>query len=202
MSLRLIDLMCERHRALILDARTWPADNPPGGICALRFPCPDCGSGEPDLLPGLSLRRETVVHEAGHAVAYLAQGATVRHAQVALHDPHGYVEFAMPMEWKQGHRHVTAVLAGQAASRHWLDGMGMLDDAALVEVVYSSQADTASLGEAGIQADSIATALVAADALVTEHWPAIERVADALLARGRLDGAEIAALAGVGCVSS
>lgn len=67
------DVVCDRHRAVIVASRMWPDD--------YQF-CPDCRRlataaphGEIPLLPHLDTSRCVAVHEAGHAVAYILLGS-------------------------------------------------------------------------------------------------------------------------------
>jgi hypothetical protein len=76
----------------------------------------------------------------------------------------------------------------------------LLNDAAEVDVAMSSRSDTACIRDNASGSGAMVEARVAADDLISDCWTSIERVADMLLARGRLSGDEIADLAGLaGC---
>lgn len=209
-TLRLIDLMCERHRRLVLDTRLWPAGYIPGNHRPGNNSCDDCavvgalmpsGRMGPNL-PGVDIVEEASVHEAGHAVAYLAHGVLVEFAALEPGDAPGstgHVSLDLPGRWYSTTPHLIGLWAGQAASLWWLESMRGLDDAAKIDLVATSVSDTAMLFEHAPRHQDIAVARGRADDLVRRHWSSIERVADALLARGRLTGDEIAVLAGMTC---
>jgi hypothetical protein len=90
-------------------------------------------------------------------------------------------------------------LAGEAADRR----LGAeLDDRQRIEINLDRQQVAQILGVMNIDHPTFGAtqerAEREADALVREHWPAIERVAGALLERGRLEGADVEALTGGG----
>lgn len=123
MTLRLIDLMCDRHRTLILDTRMWPFGRDEHG-------CMLCDTGEHhDVFPGIDVATEMAIHEAGHAIAYLHDGIHVTEASgtgngrfAAYTNTEGHDQGTLPG--------LTGLWAGPAAVRVWLNGQGMLDAAA------------------------------------------------------------------------
>lgn len=189
--LRLIDLVCDRHREQILATRVWPAGHVLGGpdgcaSCAALFPP---GATRFAALPDLDNRTVLAVHEAGHAVIHTALGTAVDFAEVG--GERGTVK-----TMKIGHR-VEAVLAGAAAVQMLADRNGLTAQADLLDVTWTAQHDFQDLLDHSVSVSSIGIFLDDAACFVEAHWTAIERVADGLLRRGRLDGDEIAGLAGL-----
>lgn len=179
---RLIDVTCGPHRQQILDSRVWPrqADT-----------CRECShyNTRIRLLPDRDMMRCISVHETGHAVAYLALGCPVD-AVTLRPDGTGSVEFRFIRPQPIG------VWAGTAALRAMLllsDGPPDLAD--LFDVIATgavgASSDAEQLHSMAGSGDDITAARDAADRLVAEHWEAIDRAADLLLARGRLSGDEI-----------
>ncbi len=191
MSVRLIELMCDRHVILIAATRIWPCD-----LAGDMSNCRDCGKDAPPgmhritVLPAIDPRTTLAVHEAGHAVVHLAQGTPVDAAE--LGDERGHVEIGGDgTQWAEG------TMAGAAAAKVRADRHGLTARAHLVDIAWSAREDFKILHDHGLSMVDINDALTLADDLVAIHWPAIERVADALLAAGRLSGAEVAAIAGL-----
>lgn len=193
MTARLIDLLCGRHRSFILDTRLWPADCPINGTFGAYLDCRDCDNAR---IPGhlFDDAEKAAVHEAGHAVMYVAAGADVEYAVLnpGQRDS-GQVRFSGSLSRDE---FLTGTWGGVAATLHWADRMLMLDDAAVVDLVVCGYGDlqfaldhVSDFG--GRDADR-------AYEQVGRHWDAVECVADALLAAGRLSGSEIAGLAGIG----
>jgi hypothetical protein len=183
---RLIDLLCDRHRQLVLDARTWATSD-----C---FHCAKADSSEVAIFPGVDSREEMAVHEAGHAYAYLRVGIQVECVDLGGNERFAAYTNAFGHD-QSGLAGLTGLWAGPAATRVWLDRLGLLDDAASVDIAMSSRTDTRVVIEKARDHGLIAEACDLADRLMDRHFAAIERVADALLVRGRLSGEEIAALA-------
>lgn len=188
---RLIDLMCARHRDQVLETMLWAGDTADCYSCTNRSAVA--------LLPHLDQQRCIAVHEAGHAVAYLIVGERVIGAY--LHpDGRGGVNFVARQPQP------AAVWAGPSALRHMLALSGPVSDTDLVDVAATggvgANSDAVQLRAMAGQGIDITAARDAADTLVADHWDAIDRVAGALLDRGRLAGAEVAAVAGldVGCL--
>ncbi len=205
MSFRLIDIMCDDHRTTILTTRIWPRDyrsHKPG-----IEPCHACnevGARFPyeyaDMQPGLDRREAAAFHEAGHVVAALAAGwapiylsmspsgraGSTAHYQVDCLDYH-----------VGSFGHAVMALAGGSAVWRWMRQQGCRSDAYLVDAVSTGLSDVEEMFERGWSVADLAGCVRDADGLVDRHWPAIERVAAEALSRGRLDGAEIAAIAGI-----
>ncbi|GAA0529410.1 hypothetical protein GCM10010172_07610 [Paractinoplanes ferrugineus] len=92
-----------------------------------------------------------------------------------------------------------ALMAGAAAVERWATRWAYpLDDADRVDVASGACSDFEVAWTCGLSVADAGAALREADRDVAEHWPAVERVADALLAAGRLSGEEIAAIARIG----
>lgn len=182
---RLIDLLCPAHRAETLGTRCWPA----------AFPfCDDCATVNPvpPPLPGIDPAREMAIHEAGHAVLFLDLGIHV--IEVSAGAGHGYAAFTNTVDYDQSNLPgLIGRWAGQAATMHWLRETGQLDDAATVDLAAVSRSDTAAILTHG-HTDLIFEARGIADRMSARRWPAIEAVAELLIARGSLTAAEVAAV--------
>jgi hypothetical protein len=207
MMFRLADIMCARHKALILDTRLWPQNYTAGNHNPGNNSCENCAdvgrqapTGIPTVLPHLEPVEHMAFHESGHAVVYLHLGVTVDYAALEA-SPDG-------AEGSQAHVSVDAsgcslvgLWAGTAAARRWLLTRGVSDDADLIDVINGGHLDAREIHESGFGRRDVNAARDHADGLVNQNWSAIERVAAALLIRGRLTGDEIAELAGCGVVS-
>ena len=183
MTPRLIDLLCERHQMLVVDTRAWPEQ---------QGSCQHCNHDDDSFvtLPDLPLLRTLAVHEAGHAVVHLTQGTPVD--SVELTGLRGSVQIGGDgTQWLEG------VLAGPGAVTMLAERHGLTAPADVVDAVWTGLFDFQMLYEQGC-GEEIERFISPADRLVAEHWRAIERVADAVLARGTLTGSEIAELAGCG----
>lgn len=194
--MRLIDVLCDQHRDHILTNHIWPADCPISGTFGNYLDCPDCGN---QTIPGHGHdnAEQAAVHEAGHAVLYTLGGIAVDHARIDPgHRNNGKVEFSGTMD-----RDVllTSTWGGVAATLHWLDQMRMLDDAGVVDMVATGYGDLRFGLEYVSDLSAHVDGVAEASRLIANHWDAVERVADVLLARGYLTGEEIAAVAGLGC---
>jgi hypothetical protein len=203
--MRLIDLMCDWHRQFILDVRLWPVGYKPGG----NTNCGNCLEVT-RLLPPAAVRpfpefgREAneAIHESGHVVVALAHGFVVDY--LAL-EPSGRSGSTAHWAGRTTERatlnsaeFAEVTLAGEAAGRYWLTREGEASAANLIDAAFGGLLDVEDL-EAMDWGGSAAVALKRADISVTEHWAAIERVAEALMDRRRLDGTEVAELAGLAC---
>lgn len=207
---RLIDLMCHRHQHLLITGRFWPADYIPGNHQPGNNSCHDCGiigATRPygpihADTPGVNPTEEAAIHEAGHAVAYLTHNIHVDYASLAPGDAEGSRAHLSVLlgDSLNTTAHRIGLWAGQSATLLWLDRQGLLDDAARIDVAWNAGLDSRDLWDCGVEAGVHDPARDDADRLVADRWDAIERVADMLLARGRLSGDEIAELAGfAGC---
>ena len=193
MTLRLIDLLCDRHRQAVLDTCMWPAD-------FKLADCPQCSddNGEADIFPGVDARHEMAVHEAGHAYAYLRFGIQLECVDLGGNDRFAAYTNAYGHD-QSGLAGLTGLWAGPVAVRAWLDRLGLLDDAAQVDVAMSARTDTRVIVEVAREQRLVIEARELAEQLAGRHLPSIERIADALLVHGRLSGDEIAALAELTC---
>lgn len=212
MTLRLIDHLCTSH-AIQAQSR-WPIA---GGLADLFDRCHQCHHIAEDLHPmgTYSIRslpdfdhhtydQVTALHEAAHAVLGLAAGMPLNYAEIRPRTdeidsgPGGCVnwgDYSIPID-----KWAAMVWAGQRAQMRWLTASGLDTAANRVDVTNLGCDDTRRVldaaGERNLP-ESIGWDLCAD--LLDLHELAIERVADALLAAGRLSGDEIAALSGVGC---
>lgn len=189
--MRLIDLMCDRHRDQVLDTRLWVEETADCLRCSTS-------TAEVALLPHLDAQLCIAAHEAGHAVAYLVLGQQVTGAEVTS-DGRGTVSFITSSPQPAG------VWAGPAALLHMLETGGSVTDADRIDVIATANvganSDATQLTAMAADGVDIWAARDVADVLVAKHWPAVTRVAEALLDRGRLSGADVAQLADldVGC---
>jgi hypothetical protein len=199
---RLIDLMCDRHRTLILDTRIWPPNYQAGNHNPGNNSCDDCGAvggrmptGRATILPGVNQREQAAVHEAGHAVAYLLHGFRVQYAALEPGDAAGSDAY-INVEDVPGRRGMKTRLiglwAGQSASLRLMQHMAMVDDANTVDIVATSALDGHDILAARRSARTVLAARRRADTLIDRHWPTVRRIADALFIRGRLTGDEMA----------
>ena len=203
-TLRLINAMCDKHRDRILSTQIWT----PGFNIGDRTDCRACAEVSDSLprqmvyavVPGTDGYEVGAFHEAGHVVVHLLHG--VESLEVEMDDDRGKgggrVSFTAQQGWLGGTDYLAGTWAGFAASIHLIERSGLLDDAAVVDMARRAGSDMEQA--LGYEPDlrRHCEARERATVLVDEHWSSVERVADALLARGRLTGAEIAELAGCG----
>ncbi|BCY10960.1 hypothetical protein [Actinoplanes sp. L3-i22] len=90
------------------------------------------------------------------------------------------------------------VAAGACAVARWAARHGLTAPADRVDAASTGAGDFQLSHDHDVAKQDIARRMATADRLVVVHWPAIARVADALVTRGRLTGDEIAGLAGFG----
>lgn len=214
MTLRLIDHLCTLH-AQQAELR-WPVA---GDLAVLFDTCGSCdqlaASLHPEgvysirVLPDLDHRtyeHGDAIHEAAHAVLGLAADMPLNYAEIAARTDSMQ---AGPRSHTKWHDYETPIeqwaamcWSGLRAHMRWLTELGLDTRANRVDVVNMGCHDTKLVLDAarthGLPNDIGWT--LSAD-LLERHWPTIERVADALLAAGRLSGDEIAALARVGVPS-
>lgn len=186
---RLIDAMCWVHRAMVLGSGMWPAGN-------AVAECPACSYASADLvfLPGVDGRQEIAIHEAGHAVTALRDGLHVQHATIAsngLLAGHTNVTVLQPGSLDV----LTYLWAGSAAVRVWLSRLGILDDAAQIDVAQGARTDAMLICSATADGSLIEEARKRAEWIADRHFARIERVAEALLAAELMTGEEIDAAA-------
>lgn len=180
MTARLADAMCRYHRRWTVENRMWRDSM----ICAEGC---ETVTGV-ILLPHLNLGEQLAIHEAGHAVAFLALGEGVLEAVADLDNLPGSVRTVSTTCDARG------VLAGAAAVTRWAQPDC---DEDFVDIANGAQHDFRNMWNAGVSIETATQVLRQADDIVAALWPAIERVAEVLLTRGRLTGDEIADLAGI-----
>lgn len=187
MTERLIDAMCGYHRRWTVENRMWR------DAILCRQGCRTVTRVV--LLPHLDQARQLAIHEAGHAVVFLALGDQIRYATLNANandpslSPGGVQTFS-------DQRDARGILAGPAAVAFWAAPTSNAD---IVDIANGARDDFRNVWKAGISVESVADLLRGADRLVAYYWASVERVADALLAAGRLSGDEIAAIAGITC---
>jgi hypothetical protein len=209
---RPIDLACDEHRTM----DRWPIR---GSQHDLVRQCAGCTAARDALLTpegdcwvkaGRDWTLEQIVsqvayHEAGHAVVGLLTDHPLdeivvrldggRGAVLTADDPSGWVRWGaydcvivetMAMCW-----------AGQVASQRRLVELGLTSDADRFDAVLGASCDASLVydlaEEHQVRPES---GMRLARGLVAAEWPAITRLAQVLQVRGRLDGAEAAAVAG------
>ncbi|HEY6115908.1 MAG TPA: hypothetical protein VI172_08120 [Candidatus Dormibacteraeota bacterium] len=209
--MRLIDLMCDWHRQHILDTRLWPEGYQAGNHNPGNNSCHDCGvvgagqpAGRPGIFPGYDTMVMPAVHEAGHVVAVAHLGGTVEYVTLESSGREGSTAHwtgEASEELATSDAMVTWGLAAESATRRMLHLSGNATDANLIDSVSGGALDVSDLRGEGFSEETIRGCLVRADDLVADLWMPITRVAEELMRHGRLNGAEIAALAGVGCAA-
>jgi hypothetical protein len=204
---RLIDITCGSHIAYALSEHHLPL----GFQLGEHSQCDDCRLALSSLngtalafshLPRWQRAKLNAVHESGHAVLHVVFGHVVNFATVA-DDPDsagviGNVNFDA---YTTADRMAATAWAGREAVLHQLDRWESLDDASLLDAAYGMRGDWALLTDLGMSHGELETSRASAADLVAEHGQAIDRVAAALLARGRLTGYEIAGLARIPCAT-
>jgi hypothetical protein len=192
---RLIDIICGRCSDRILNARAWPAPRncaDCAGIAARHADNPGSNLGH------LDGRESAAIHEAAHVVTGLACEYTICYASLEPSDRPGsgahYV--ARIFNYQQGSSgHAVMGLAGSLATRRWVRSQGCTSDADMLEAINTGLSDVQEMYELGWSSDDLASRVPDAEAVVDLHWASIERVAEALLSAGRLEGDRIAELA-------
>ncbi|MGW2844657.1 hypothetical protein [Streptomyces sp. NPDC001274] len=144
------------------------------------------------------------IHEAGHAVAGLIGGAHLHHAQIAkgpATTPEGGVTRLCNLA--DGNAYAIFSAAGERAVDRWLheDGLWTPERAVANEVGahgdrHSFLAVNPHVGFGDKQIDYTVVHDLA-DNFLDQHWAAVTRVAHALVEHTRLDGDEIARIAGM-----
>ncbi|MFF2549290.1 hypothetical protein ACFVUY_42950 [Kitasatospora sp. NPDC058063] len=159
-----------------------------------------------ELLEGLTQQQHKLmnaVHEAGHAVAVLAAGGHLHRARLMPDDldVDGAVEGCGLTD---GRAYAAFAGAGERAADRWLRESGLWTPGRAVAVEIGARGDRRELlklnphigfGDDERQDYRIVHDL--ADALLDQHWEAVTTVAAALMDRHHLDGATVAALAGL-----
>jgi hypothetical protein len=126
-------------------------------------------------------------HEAGHAVAASVLGTPIKRA--SLDEVWTLVRVGCPRA--QRNQAIIALAGAEAETKYC--GHSLDRQAELWGVAWAT--DLAAVGD--LERAAIAPALCQARQLVDQHWRAIEAVAQALLERGELTGADIHALIGL-----
>lgn len=210
--MRLIDHLCDRHTAAALTR--WPVAGDLGTLLDQCSACSDIagrlhptGSYSIRCLPTLDNRtyeHSDAIHEAAHAVLGLAAGMPLEYAMVEPRTDAIQVGARSHVRWGEYRTELTEwaamVWAGQQAQRRWFTARGLDDDANMIDVSNQGAHDVKLILDAAAQhgvAEDIGWDLCGER--LDEHWPSIERVADSLVARGRLSGAELADLVAVPC---
>ena len=201
--LRVIDLMCDHHRQLILRTRLWPRDYGVGNDAVGGTTCAACAvvaarkpSVRPTLLPDYDIWECAAIHEAGHAVALSLAGIPVRGAVLAAAESPGKVTAQLDEHQASSDVLLIALWAGQAANRYGLLQTGPVSDADLIDLANVSFDDCMSLWSTGRSVQDITVTRDRADTLVERHWDAVYHVAAALLSDEWLSGYEIAGIVG------
>ncbi len=140
--------------------------------------------------------RVTAIHEAGHAVVALRLGLVFDHVTTV---PDDHAETDGALHWTELQSAGDLEIAATADAIVLLAGPfaeARLIDSTLHEVLAGDAAgeDREALATLGLDDDEFVAASRDALALVEQDWPAIERVADALLEYETLDFDEVEAL--------
>lgn len=199
---RLIDIICGQCSDRILNAQVWlPRRN-----------CDDCAErgarhagSHGSNLPHLDGRESAAIHEAGHVVTGLACEYTICYASLESSGRPGSTAHysARIFAYQQGSSgHAVMGLTGSVATRRWARSQGCTSDADLLEAINTGLSDVQEMYELGWSFDDLASRVPDAYTVVDMHWRAIERVAEALLSAGRLDGERVVEIAGLGSVSA
>lgn len=189
------DLLCEPHRQEILRGLLWPdslelwLDSACAGCRTVAVEQP---TGTYYFFPAEMqgrLHRWSAYHEAGHVVVNLAVGHRVLSAEQEEGES-GQVKFrsASPPDL---FAEATSAWAGLLAQRAVILDDGLLDEVTVVGTAAASHGDAKAIVANTGGPDEIRAALLRAEALVAGRWDDIERVAEALLQRERLDEHEI-----------
>jgi hypothetical protein len=192
---RAADVVCDHHKTVIVATRLWPAD---------YQVCPDCRllsnalpAGGILLLPHLDTSRCVAVHEAGHAVTYTLLGVKVHYASMRPGDGVSYqVGGHVSLDLAPDEYVPVGLWGGTAAVRRLMLNAGTPTIEDLIDLGNNGYGDTIMLRKSGVSDVELRAARDRADEMAEHYWEAISRVADALLARGRLTGAEIVELVG------
>ncbi|MFD8495816.1 hypothetical protein [Amycolatopsis sp. NPDC059657] len=167
----------------------------------------EAGDAERGDSGGFAEDRLTAWHEAGHAVSYLLHGRTPRYVTLRPRSPVGRTA----MRPHRSELSTVAVIAhaGPLAQARYtltmynhdtlhLEGLTR-DDLVLGAYLHGGHDDMAIIKTArqayGLPARRSDPWSTTAELLVDEHWPAIDRVARALLAHRTLTGAQITEIA-------
>jgi ATP-dependent Zn protease len=140
--------------------------------------------------------RVTAIHEAGHAVVALRLGLVFDHVTTV---PDDHAETDGALHWTELQSAGDLEIAATADAIVLLAGPfaeARLIESTLHEVLAGDAAgeDREALATLGLDDDEFVAASRDALALVEQDWPAIERVADALLEYETLDFDEVEAL--------
>jgi hypothetical protein len=203
---RVIDALCTRHRTL----ERWPVS---GDYRLLRDSCPGCDAAGcsvqderglwlrlfRDLPPELA-EHQAATHESAHAVVGLVTGHPLEAIAVADNgggegaaEPGGFVTWG-PWELPLID-HLAMVWAGQWAGRRWLVENAQDTKANRIDIVYGSFDDAREadqmVAEYAARSD---LGFIRSAILVDRHWPQIKQIADELVVRRQMPGADVAAM--------
>lgn len=184
MTMRLIDVLCSAHRAMILNTGLWPHGFRPDD-------CPACGNDHSfQILPGIGWGPEIAIHEAGHAFAYLWGDVEV--IEVTLRPTN---DLAAATYFRSFHLaslpELIGLWAGMEAARELLRRLGHLDDASAVDITMGGRTDSSIITGATSDLDLITEARDIARRLVGRNWEKISRVATALVRSETLSAADL-----------
>lgn len=193
-TVRLLDLMCPEH--VQAAARWWPAG------FDLKTSCEKCTAGlasQPggkvlSTLTTAQVDRHAAIHEAGHAVIGVLTGhplvrVYIRDGAVGGQEPAGEVLWG---PWTApALEHLATVWAGQVAGMRWLGEAGLKTRANQMDARFLAWRDSAEASHwCTNQGLPPGSGLDLATELVDQHWARIARLADVLVERGSLTGAE------------
>jgi hypothetical protein len=153
-------------------------------------------------------KRSTAYHEAGHAVAAIAQGVAVRSSTIAPDKQEGYAGRVRhgdltrrvnieadnsPSTRSRIERRIVVALAGTAAQRRYDRRSWRSFHSSSDYEMAANLADAVSSSPAASEA-FLKWLAVATDDLIAARWVEVEKIAKALLEEKTLSGARIPAL--------
>lgn len=183
------------HLLIDIDGQPYPTRN--------YAPDIEGGSDACLNLTAAQLDHLRAIHEAGHAVAALLGGAHLHSAEIAI----GVTGDAAGGEVRacnlaDGHGFAVFSAAGERASDRWLRKAGLWTPERAVANEVGARGDrqqflaiNAHVGFGDRDVDYLMVHDLADQAL-DEHWKAVLQIADQLAQHGRLDAAQIVAIAG------
>lgn len=184
------------HTSIDVDGQPYPTRNYALDIEGGSDACLNLTAAQLDYL--------RAIHEAGHAVAALLGGAHLHSAEIVmgvaddaaggevracnLHDGHGFAVFSA---------------AGERASDRWLREAGLWTPERAVANEVGARGDRQQFlainAHVGFGDREVDYRIVhdLADQALDQHWTAVLHIADQLAQHGRLDAAQIVAIAGL-----
>jgi hypothetical protein len=130
--------------------------------------------------------RAVAFHEAGHTIAAIMTGSRIKSVEIGA-NPHLHC-----LHWDKASKAITALAGGLAEMRVNPAGAPWG-----TEVDLRCAHDVADRLAPGAQLEALEALFSKTQALLNRHWHAVELIADALLSRGKLSGAEINALVAI-----